>query len=86
MTINKALPGGNPSIVHSFNSVRKRRKTKRKEEKKKKKRKEKSVLVCFAFVFLFQVFGVNTMKFESTNNQHVDSTNPDPRLLRKGGR
>ena len=40
MTINKALPGGNPSIVNNFISRKKKKKNKekrRKEEKEKKR-------------------------------------------------
>ena len=51
-TLNKALPGGNPSIiVFSFIPV----------EKKKKEKEKKRFLVCFLCV-LFQVVDEQTMK------------------------
>ena len=77
MTINKALPGGNPSIVISFNSARKRKKkNKEKREKQEKEKKREVGLVCLSLSF--SGFDENTMKFGSTNDLLVDPTYPDP--------
>ena len=65
MTINKALPGGNPSIVISFYFHKKNKEEKQREKRKKtRKRKEKKKvgLVCSSFSGLDE----NTKKFGST--------------------
>ena len=87
MTINKALPGGNPSIVNNFISRKKKKKNKEKRKKKRRKRKEKRsrFLVCFVFVLSFSGFDDNTMELEFNNNHLVDSTYPDPRMLGREG-
>jgi len=55
LTINKALPGGNPSIVLSFLKIPHEKKKKNKEKREKtRKRKEKVGLVCLS-LYIFQV-------------------------------